>query len=325
MAPAIPLPSFINFDSFSQSTQGDVLRQVLEYGLPLVSRAWDLDEEQDPEMIRRKALLSLFILHGGELSKPEEFGPVSDLVVPIYSSFDDNSTVVGELIAQVNWRIYFESLLLVEESGITLVLENSCGQSFTFFIDEGSVVYIGQGDMHDEKYKGMEVSTTYEAFWEYKLNEPTFPWAHCLYRLRVYPSAKLEEQFLTDRPLRFSLILAGMFTLTCILFMMYDKLVQIRQKLVLSSAIMSGTVVNSLFPEEVRNRLYDEQAPPKSDLNKPSGDQLMPLGVSYLPEFDDGRLGIADLYPNCTVCFLDLVGFYTVVIQSRTVAGIQAA
>lgn len=78
----------------------------------------------------------------------------------------------------------------------------------------------------------------------------------------------------------------------------------------MNSAKKSGAVVASLFPKEVRDRLYNVQLP--KDVSKVP--QNGPFLTSNSPEIlsqdhDERNVAIADLYPNCTVCFIDVVGF----------------
>jgi hypothetical protein len=49
--------------------------------------------------------------------------------------FNDASEIVGLISALLPWDRYFANLLPIGVKGITGVLENTCGQSFTYFID----------------------------------------------------------------------------------------------------------------------------------------------------------------------------------------------
>jgi hypothetical protein len=46
------------------------------------------------------------------------------------------------------------------------------------------------------------------------------------------------------------------FVFTSLVFLLYDRLVERRQKKVMSTAMQSSAIVSSLFPSQVRDRLF---------------------------------------------------------------------
>jgi hypothetical protein len=59
---------------------------------------------------------------------------------PIFRQiYNDTSEVVGDIIALVPWDRYFANLLPDGVKGITCVASNTCGQSFTYYLDGNSV------------------------------------------------------------------------------------------------------------------------------------------------------------------------------------------
>lgn len=92
------------------------------------------------------------------------------------------------------------------------------------------------------------------------------------------------------------------------MFIVYDWLVERRQKIVLHKAAKSTAIVSSMFPKQVRDRLLDD----KFDMK---GKNVF-SGANQLKTFlNGGENGVgssnqmADLFPNCTVLFADVVGF----------------
>jgi hypothetical protein len=94
--------------------------------------------------------------------------------------------------------------------------------------------------------------------------------------------------------------------------------VERRQKLVLTSAKRSDAVVSSLFPREVKERLYIEQEQqehaPVSAVNEFMGTVNPNNKAAALPgpRSSDGLIEaspIAALYPETTILFADMVGF----------------
>ncbi|CAB9506118.1 Receptor-type guanylate cyclase gcy [Seminavis robusta] len=120
------------------------------------------------------------------------------------------------------------------------------------------------------------------------------------YRVRVYPSQLFESTYRTDRAWLFSLSLAMVFVFTSSVFLVYDYCVERRQKIVVRSAEKSGAIVHSLFPEQVRERLYEEST---TNMEQIGG------GLEAHPCDHISPAANADLYPECTVFFCDIAGF----------------
>jgi hypothetical protein len=73
--------------------------------------------------------------------------------------------------------------------------------------------------------------------------------------LRVYPSDVMEDV----RHVRSRYLHSGggaHLVFTSLVFLLYDRLVERRQKKVMSTAVQSSAIVSSLFPSQVRDRLF---------------------------------------------------------------------
>jgi len=119
------------------------------------------------------------------------------------------------------------------------------------------------------------------------------------------------------------------------LFLAYDRLVERRQNVTLASAKRSNAIVNSLFPTEVRDRLYwrENQAEPpkrKASFRLASHPIMSTLTPSVHPWSRYSRAmmeavnehsnePIAEHYPNCTVVCC-LVGCALIVSTKRIVS-----
>ena len=156
---------------------------------------------------------------------------------------------------------------------------------------------------------------------------------HIDYRIHVYPSDEFEACYLTSQPRIFSLAVSLVFLVTVISFIVYDILVEKRQKKLLENAERSGKVVASLFPAMVRERLFTERqtkdeermnmrssmrgigasadisrlrkfmAPAPHQTHSQGGDSDTNTAVS------GSSPPIADLYNDTTVMFADIAGF----------------
>ena len=65
--------------------------------------------------------------------------------IPILSSFDDDETseLVGVINVHLYWQAYLLDLLPDNARGVICILENTCGQQFTYVIDGAEASYIG--------------------------------------------------------------------------------------------------------------------------------------------------------------------------------------
>eukprot|EP00934_Nitzschia_sp_Nitz4_P007725 Nitzschia sp. Nitz4//scaffold15_size197535//172064//174438//NITZ4_001607-RA/size197535-processed-gene-0.33-mRNA-1//1//CDS//3329537802//7715//frame0 len=312
-SPVNPTPFVVNYNALSHPTRSAPIRALMENPQLLVTEAWDYADSSDPRTYGKKLALNLFLQHGNSNLTEYDYGPVSDLYVPVFDSFDDDASLVAELTSYLYWQVYFEDILSEGDTGIDVVLENTCNQSFTYQIHGKEAVYVGQGMQVDEAYSHLEVVTGYGPF-KSNVKPEDAAEGECLYRIRIFPTESLETQYVTSQPRRFALTLAGMFLFTCSVFLLYDHLVERRQRLVLRSAQTSGAVVASLFPAEVHDRLYkglDGEKQDKRSLKMKKEIKNIPRDVEQQTFADtSGRdMAIADLYVDCTVAFMDLVGF----------------
>lgn len=103
---------------------------------------------------------------------------------------------------------------------------------------------------------------------------------------------------------------------TSLVFILYDIQVERRQKSILRTATQSSEIVSSLFPSNVRDRLYAEREKTgfldkKQKLrNFLAGENIdMQEEVEDTAEYAYGSKPIADLFPATSIIFADLVGF----------------
>jgi Adenylate and Guanylate cyclase catalytic domain len=142
----------------------------------------------------------------------------------------------------------------------------------------------------------------------------------CEYNLTVYASETFEEIYATNNPMIFSFVAVSIFVFTSLIFLIYDWWVEQRQRKVLLTAVQSSAIVSSLFPSNVRDRLF----PTENVLSnkKKQGGSYQPIKnrlKSYMEndstESVDRRKSsivsspIADLFTEATVLFADISGF----------------
>ena len=228
----------------------------------------------------------------------EQKEPHSYLLQPIYDDLEANSTAVGFLSAFLRWGIFFENVLPEYETGIMIVLYGSCGRQFSYILNGYSAEFLGNGDLHDVKYDNLKHDFEIAPFARLEESEEG---EFCQYSARIYPSDAWKERFYTGQPFLYATAVTGCFLITTILFVIYDLLVQRRQRKVLDTAERSGAIVSSLFPANVRDTLMKEA---KKDDSMTSivmnGKDKSRLDTS---ENIYGSSPIAEFFPASTIMF----------------------
>lgn len=154
---------------------------------------------------------------------------------------------------------------------------------------------------------------------------------YCPFTIKVYPSSQKQAYYQTSNPIIFTAAAVLIFVFTSAVFLLYDYMVERRQKKVLSTAVRSTAIVSSLFPAVVRDRLFpvDEEAPasptkqtrtfaavglanPKNRLKNFLNDGKTLEDMEDETERSTSvskSAPIAELFPETTVLFADIAGF----------------
>jgi hypothetical protein len=252
--------------------------------------------------------------------------PASFILYPVVDE-SANNEVVGLLVAVHYWRNTLTHVLPQSVKGMVAVLHNTCGpnqetqQSFTYRLDGPNATYLGQRDMHNSKFdNSMQTDATLQG---------TTDGGFCQYTLSIYPSQHMKRIYVTHAPLMQSFVVFVIFFVAGLVFLAYDILVEYRQQVVMDHALQSTAIVSSLFPQAVRDRLFEEdgaeagrqQRRRSSDgggsilFETPKNSIKTFLGGEESPSSSDGQQTsgqnkpIADLFPHCTVLFADIAGF----------------
>jgi class 3 adenylate cyclase len=241
--------------------------------------------------------------------------PRSYVLAPVFDTFQDNATVVGFLIAVLPWESYFTDILPVGTNGIVVDVEDTCGSNFTYDIYGPRAEYHGSGGLYDPKFEYLRQSCDFAVDVRYDGEGNATSTEHCEYTFNIYPSIMYRKSFESSDPLIFALVVAGVFFFTAAVFVMYDQAVQRRQHKVLSQAKRTTAIIASLFPEQVGKRLIEEAVQNEGSRSRHSA------AKSQLKSFlaDDSQMvgdvtsfkskPIADLFPETTIIFADIVGF----------------
>jgi len=232
--------------------------------------------------------------------------PHSLYAQPVFeTSRQTNRVVTGVLWGAIAWDAYLADLLPQGVEGIYVVLNCSCGAEqssfYTYELNGIEPTYLGDGDLHDHSYNAMvrqipfrlhQLAEKIEADHDVKDNDD------CRYSMNVYPSATFEKAYQSPIAVIATATVAGTFLIVAMIFVIYDVLVRNRNNKVTKIAKQSNNVVNSLFPEAVRERLM--QANGESEM-------WNTVGAKHGQQFTSKP--IADLFPACTIMFADMCGF----------------
>jgi hypothetical protein len=179
-----------------------------------------------------------------------EGDPISYFAMPVFDTFDVSTRqVVAVIKSMVHWRTYLTNLLPSNVVGVTVVLENLCDGFFTYEINGTSATAVGPGDLHDTDFDeyGMSGRFTIETIQDGTIDGLQVNQDGCPYFIHVYPTQVYYESLKGDDPWIVAVSLAAVFVFTIMVFMVYDYLVEKRQRVVLKHAAQSTAIVSSLF------------------------------------------------------------------------------
>lgn len=216
--------------------------------------------------------------------------PKSVILQPIFDSFDAAKRNMRAFSWGIlPWDHLFMDLLPAEmaDDRIIAILENSCGQVMTFAVNGPTPTFVGPGDLHESKFDDLVVETELEEFWASantvnaattttdgdendqititgdeqlaeKAEAQEYDKGHCSYTLRIYPSSQFRNAYITNRPEYFTCGIALIFFVTGVSFFIFVYVSRNRQKKVMVLAMSTGSIVASMFPENVRGRILQD-------------------------------------------------------------------
>jgi class 3 adenylate cyclase len=278
----------------------------------------------------------------GESALPKDGvnGPQGFIITPLFDTVSDDSNAVGAVVAAFSWDDYFKNVLLKGTPMVYVVVgAPECGGTFTFGVTGQQVNYLGEGDKHKQADDDLQLGG--------KFAEDQTAYMDCTYSLKVYPSQEFVDTYQNKDPVWWTLFVVAILLMTSVVFFLYDFFAQKRQFKYLASAAKSNAIVSSLFPAEVRDRLFGRDAEPAENINPANFPESSKLRLqSYLntgnnnPDTEEGSTGnisaserieradknaiaqnastgvdmyetkpIADLFPNTTIMFADIAGF----------------
>jgi hypothetical protein len=139
---------------------------------------------------------------------------------------------------------------------------------------------------------------------------------HCLYYLHIYPTKGYEDLYDTTNPVKATTVLVFAFAFMITAFLMYDCFVVRRNRKLLNAMTRTNAIVSSLFPSNVRDRIFADAKEDKDEKKALNGKSRLKTFLSSGnddDEFDDDvdeddkymykTKPIADLFPETTILF----------------------
>lgn len=253
-------------------------------------------------------------------------GPKEDpqrlLVQPIFGDVKEDASIVGHLAVTQPWQSVFKDI--VDEScadvELHLVASDSCTKrSYTYWIQGNHTEYVGPGDLHESQFDNLE-RTSVLASYELDLPDAANDTSHCRAALSIYPTARMQAKFDSNNAIGYLLLVFFLAVILIMAFATHNKAVNQREHLLQLKTQRSNAIVASLFPEQIRSKMFGDDGALKEDLHLVNAGAQQNLG-SLLKKggggmgmlgFDDDSFEekqVADLYPAATVMFADICGF----------------
>lgn len=239
------------------------------------------------------------IFSGSPSSSSTTSGPLECIVYPITSP-NNASTVLAILVSVLEWNF---------PDQLDVVVENTCGQNVSYTV----------GSDKNRQFAGVVSAERKEPI------QATVPFAttsYCSYSITLFPSSSMKEQYVNWSPLVYAIAAGAVIALIGFIFSCYDELVEERQKVVMEHATQADTILASLFPQQVRERLFrrnSENAPSVRSEGEADGAApivgsieggIQPVSSHRIKTFlsndtqfiknTDAERPIADLFPHCT-------------------------
>ena len=253
-------------------------------------------------LISSQAVLSGLIGYNqGNESLFGDTTPSYSLLFPLYGDYESDQKLVGILLSRSQWQTSWATNMASIDDVMDVVVENSCGQSVSYRIAHGTVDYLGVGVKSTTSYQDWEQFFDLSRLGGTSGQELLLDVDDtlCHYTLRVFPSVEMEHMYITNAPWIFASAVVAMSVILLIAFAIYSTLVDRHQRVVLDAAVKARTIVSSLFPSVVHDRLFDmpdtnktsdvsihTPPPVKHDLQEQRRSQP-PSEVSFASEKDD--------------------------------------
>lgn len=242
-------------------------------------------------------------MHSEKMESVKDELPHAILFHPIRANPDDmESEVVAMIIAGIAWDNSLLNLLPKEIQGIYVVMDNTCGQAYTFLLNGPDATFLGDGDLHDASYDHMGKSLQFRPHEVHR--EYDSVGGHCVYSMHIYPSSDFEEIWDENASVIFAVVVATTFLIITMVFFIYDLFVQQRNEKLVERAARTTAIVSSLFPGQFRDKMIATSRLPNDSKPKGNGFVVAPsLPIGEDEDESRASLPLAKCYTDVTLMF----------------------
>jgi hypothetical protein len=234
---------------------------MMEEHKPVMTAPYLLADMSNPEQYEQDVNDALWLSpYVPQLNFEEVMRPIFDFQFPVLadahnkiqwmdgSYSKEDHKVVAILAISIYWSYMIRDILPQGSNGILVVFESACTQKFTYEVNGPHVVYLGAGEYNDPKYDHMTIGSLVSDLRFYfdqslMYSGLSLEDSYCPLYISVRASAKMEADHTTNKPWIFALVTACVFLLTVLTFMLYNYMVEQRQKIVLKSAGMCSPCI----------------------------------------------------------------------------------
>jgi Adenylate and Guanylate cyclase catalytic domain len=171
---------------------------------------------------------------------------------------------------------------------------------------------MGDSDLHEQAYSHTNFTFPLVTYTD---NATIFAPGHCVYSTTLYFSKKFHAASSSHLATISTISVVAVFLFMAMAFAMYDRFVRHRNDKIMGAAARSNGIISSLFPSQVRDRLFAANEGPLSN-SKQSNNGAMSKERLLSNESENNEddlayksMPIADLFPETTVLFADIAGF----------------
>lgn len=352
---ALPSEATYNWNAVMDPLLGPGLHRAIQYKEAVLTQALNIAGDMDDPMVKSAAdstakWASRLANHGADPKEPllRFLYPVLDSALSVQ---EDNreASVIAVAASSFYFGTLLSDILSSGQNGLVVVIDTmGCGQTFSYVLNGANATYLGQGDLHDPSFTSYGLSANLSELrdimiqggWDQSYGGLPVATTYCMYNVTIYPSEAMEQKYRSSDPIIFTYSVIVIFLITSLCFLGYDKLVagesntmflfqfhppiftpalsfpKDRQQKVMKSAQKSNAIISSLFPSNIRDRLFVEDGESGEDalVFQPTKARLK----NYLQDADGsnnqqnregGARPIADLFTDCTVMFADIANF----------------
>lgn len=127
IAPSATEKEVIMFNQMSDASRRHGIQLMVKNSLPVMSAAKDADTDDFYNLLQSNVS-----------------GIVTALFYPVYDATKEK--IVGSLGVDFSWKTFLGLDVPIRSDGVVIVLDNTCGQSYSYTVVEGEIEYLGEGD-----------------------------------------------------------------------------------------------------------------------------------------------------------------------------------